>query len=383
MHTNDFRNGLCLGLTVLGIGCRSGLPQSGVGDPHKAPVAGLAANHLRAPFDIEARRVHLPSREPARLPSIPNLAAIRDVDGVSFYVDENKSVADPKLKQQNVEALAPLREFVRGVVLHADAWASSQPEFPQYAERVRDALCSWAIGKALLGKVNRQGAYEREWSLGSLALAYLKVRDAEVISPEQRNLVQGWLRELAETVIPNNERAGLRSSSNNHAYWTGMAVAAAGIASDSRALFDWGIARSRLAIEQVRPDGVLPLELDRRALALHYHVFAAAPLVMLAEMGAANGMDLYHEKDSALMRLIDRVIQGLSDPATFAELAGVPQEIAVPPAKTDLAWAEPYFARFGDRRLSGWLAQARPLFDVRLGGDMTATFARFPTLALP
>src|SRR5262249_52902822 len=141
------------------------------------------------------------------------------------------------------------------------------------------------------------------------------------------------------------------SAANNHAYWAGLAVAAAGAAAQRRALFDWGLARARIGIAQVRADGFLPLELERRSLALHYHLFALAPLVMLAELGAVNGVDLYKEGDGAIRRLADRVIMGLADPAPFAAAAGAAQEIKLPPRGADLAWAEPYFARFRDRRL--------------------------------
>jgi poly(beta-D-mannuronate) lyase len=174
--------------------------------------------------------------------------------------------------------------------------------------------------------------------------------------------------------MPYYERPGLKSNANNHAYWAGMAIGAAGIAIRERALFDWGLVRARIAIAQIQSDGVLPLERDRRTLALHYHVFALAPLVMLAEMATVNGIRLYDEGDHAISRLANRVIGGLADPPSFAALAGVAQEIQLPPAKTDLAWAEAYASRFPDAHLAAWVGAARPLFDVRLGGDMTAAF---------
>ncbi|HVV52765.1 MAG TPA: poly(beta-D-mannuronate) lyase, partial [Polyangia bacterium] len=87
-----------------------------------------------------------------------------------------------------------------------------------------------------------------------------------------------------------------------------------------------------------------------------------------------NGVDLYKEGGGAIRRLADRVIAGLADPAPFAAAAGAPQELRRPPRGADLAWAEPYFARFHDRRLAPLLAAARPLRDDRLGGDLTLGF---------
>jgi poly(beta-D-mannuronate) lyase len=304
------------------------------------------------------------------------------VDGVSFYADEHKSVIDPDLQEQNQAALRPLRAFVKEVTHLADEWMVSRPADARYAGLALGALERWAAGGALLGAANQQGAYEREWTLGSLALAYLKLRDAPSVPATRatRAKTAAWLCAVARLVEPSYERQNKTSSRNNHAYWTGLAVAAAGVACGQRPLFDWGLARARIGLAQVDADGLLPLELERQRLALHYHVFALAPLVMLAELATANGVPLYDERDRALRRLADRVIAGLAEPASFEKLTGVPQEqLTRPPRGTDLAWAEPYAARFPDARLAGWLDAARPVSDVRLGGNLTAAFGAPPS----
>ena len=106
----------------------------------------------------------------------------------------------------------------------------------------------------------------------------------------------------------------------------------------------------------------MPLELDASALALHYHLFALAPLVMLAELGEANGVDLYDEGDGAIRRLADRVIDGLARSGTLrGRRRRRPAVNRPPPRGADLAWAEPYYARFHDpaaRRLS-WPPRGR------------------------
>jgi len=342
--------------------------------PAVQPAAPAVTGGLRSPFDVEARRARIGRALPAP-EAVPAAAPIRDVAGVSFYVDDSKSVADPELKAQNLAALAPLRGFVAEVTALADGWMVSRPADARYADRAAEALAAWADSGALLGAVNRQGGYEREWTLGSLALAYLKIRDAPSVPGPRQAAIQRWLCAIAAVVRPPYERMDRNSSSNNHAYWTGLAVAAAGVACQDRGHFAWGLARARIGIAQVGADGLLPLEMARERLALHYHVFALAPLVMLAELGVANGAPLYDENDHALRRLADRVIAGLADPTIFEKLSGFPQEqLTDPPRKADLAWAEPYFARFHDQRLAPWLAAARPLRDVRLGGDLTAAF---------
>ncbi|HEY4392806.1 MAG TPA: alginate lyase family protein [Polyangia bacterium] len=328
---------------------------------------------LRGPVDVSARRAAV-GRTLADPPPWSVPSPIRDLNGVSYYTDAHHAVADSALKRKNAEAFAPLRAFVAHVITLADGWTVSRPAKPAYAAQVVEALAVWARAGALLGAANRQGEYEREWTLAGLALGYLRVRDAPGLDRGARADVEAWLVKLAELVRPNYERPGRTSAANNHAAWAGLAVAAAGAAAQDRALFDWGLSRARIGIAQVRPDGFLPLELARQARALHYHLFALAPLVMTAELAAANGVDLYEEGDGAIRRLADRVIEGLADPAPFAAAAGAAQEIKRPPRGADLAWAEPYFARFHDRRLVPLLAAARPLRDDRLGGDLTLAF---------
>jgi poly(beta-D-mannuronate) lyase len=327
---------------------------------------------LRGPVDVAARRAVIGRALPAAPPT-PLAPPIRDLTGVSYYRDASRSIADPTRKRQNEAAFAPLRAYVARVIDLANGWMESRPGDPVYASRAVDALATWARAGALLGNVDRQGSYERVWTLAGLALAYLEVRDAPHVDPAGRAAVEAWLVKVAEAAKPGEARAGRMSDANNHADWAALAVAAAGAAAHDRALYDWGLARGRIGISQIRPDGLMPLELARGAMALHYHLFALAPLIMLAELGEANGVDLYAEEHGAIGRLANRVIEGLRDPAPFAAAAGVAQQVR-PPRGPDLAWAEPYYARFHDRRLIPLLATARPLRDDRLGGDLTAAF---------
>jgi poly(beta-D-mannuronate) lyase len=327
---------------------------------------------LRGPVDVGARRAVIGRALPVAPPT-PLAPPIHDLMGVSYYLDTSRSIADPTRKKQNEAAFAPLRAYVARVIELADGWMESRPANPVYALRAVDALAAWARSGALLGNVNQQGSHERVWTLAGLALAYLKVRDAPTVDPGARVVVEAWLARVAEAVKPRDARPGRMSDANNHADWAALAVAAAGAAAHDRALYDWGLARGRIGIAQIRPDGLMPLELARGAMALHYHLFALAPLIMLAELGEANGVSLYAENHGAIQRLAGGVIEGLRDPAPFAAAAGVAQQVRAPRGP-DLAWAEPYFARFHDRRLIPLLATARPLRDDRLGGDLTAAF---------
>ncbi len=123
-----------------------------------------------------------------------------------------------------------------------------------------------------------------------------------------------------------------------------MGVAASG---NDRALYDWALDTFDDAVSRVAADGTLPLEMGRGQRALHYHLFALAPIVMLAEFGEANGENLYAAGDHAVepreshflgsqeQRLLQQEGWRISR-HTWAERAD----------SNDIIWMVPYLRRF-------------------------------------
>ena len=162
---------------------------------------------------------------------------------------------------------------------------------------------------------------------------------------------------------------------NNHAYWAGQAAALSAAALNERALLAWGVDRYRLGASQIGADGTLPLEMARKSKAQHYHNFALMPLVLIAEIASQNGMDLYGEYGGAIRQLAGVVIDSLTDPGFLERLTGERQDWVGGLITGDsLAWAEPYYARFGDARLVPWLTRFRPLRHRWFGGDATLAY---------
>lgn len=264
----------------------------------------------RHPFRTEERRALVGRPLPDPVPTA-RMPPIVDLLGVSYYVDASHSVVDPALKRRNEAAFRRLHSYVSRVVSLADGWARSRPAKPAYAVRLVNLLAGWAEEDALLGAVNQQGAYERVWTLSALSLAYLRVRDAPELDRAQQAEVELWLGRVARAVRDHFKDEGPVSRVNNHACWAAVAVVAAATAARDKDLFGWGVSTAETALGQVRGDGFLPLELQRKALALHYHLFALAPLVMFSKLAAANGVRLTDEADMELGWLIDRVTTGL------------------------------------------------------------------------
>ena len=276
--------------------------------------------------------------------------AVRDIDLPRFYSDESGSIVDPVLLAKHRAAVAPLTEFLRAVVADADksirrAKADAQADSGICAVLWLDA---WARGEAWLGNMSsRQGEYQRKWDLGGTALAYLKVR--RFATEDERRRIEAWLMrwaDVARAFFDDPER-----KRNTHWYWLGVGLAATGLAANSQK--HWDMARGIMldAARDITADGLLPMELERKARALHYHVFAVTPLVLLAELGFARGEDWYQFGDGALHRLVAATARGLLRPEIFTALAGEPQEPGTSPGA---GWLILYERRFKDRVEPGW-----------------------------
>ncbi|WP_052121574.1 alginate lyase family protein, partial [Inquilinus limosus] len=266
-----------------------------------------------------------------------------------YYGDHAHSVIDPARKQAYDAAVAPLHDALAQVEAMVDRYRRTGD--PAAARCAAQWLDRFARDGVLLGEVRgNQSVYVQGWMLGGLAVSWLKLRgDRDPADIDSRHRIKNWFSALADRNLAyySPGRATRTDTRNNHRYWAGFAVAAAGIATGRAELLDWGIASYRLGAAQVDEDGMLPLEAARQGRALHYHLFAAAPLVMIAELAAVNGVDLYPEANGALGRLVERALSGLQDPRRFAERAGAPQE---DPGRETWAWVVPYLHRVPQAR---------------------------------
>ena len=314
-----------------------------------------AETSLRSPWDtVPVRPTHVPYTCPAPAP-LP-----QSIQATSYYTDAQHSVIDPVKKQAYTEASQPFERTMTSAVNAADAYRKTGSTAA--AQCVLTVLTTAAGTHAMLGEMSsNQAHYVQGWTLGSLAIAWLKVRSAQPGTEDQRHAAMRWLLAVArqtQDYFSSRHAKGTNDGTNNHYYWAGMAVAAAGIANDDRGLYKWGLGTFDEAVSRVAADGTLPLEMSRGQRALHYHVFALAPIILLAELGNANGDDLYAHNSKAVQRLGERTITGLRDNSGFAALAGAPQDTPAPSGlkSTDVVWLVPYLKLFPNPAGSALLA---------------------------
>jgi poly(beta-D-mannuronate) lyase len=234
-------------------------------------------------------------------------------------------------------------------------------------------LDSAAADGVFTGKMSsRQAYYVQGWVIGALAIAYLKVRDSGLPTAAEATALGNWMKTVARQTMDYYDAAMAKpggAQENNHLYWAGVEIGAIAIAANDRSMFDWAIAAYRNGVQQITPEGTLPLEMRRGQRALHYHLYAISPLVYLAEFGQVNGLDLWAERDSALKRLVSRSIAGLEGSGYFDHEAGIKQDLPNgPPTAEAISWAKVYVRRFPDSQISALLSQATGLSYMYLGG---------------
>jgi poly(beta-D-mannuronate) lyase len=336
--------------------CRSALPCAALLLFAAAPLAACAAEPLHSPWDGQ----HIALTDMAyTCPDPPPFA--KTLNAQSYYIDAHHSVIDPKLQAEEQKATEGPTHLGQWTTEAADKYLESGSRAA--ATCVYSMLSAAAQAKAWSGEMRTsQGHYEQKWLLAGASIAYLKVRNTGVGTPGQDKDIQKWFSSLANRVteyVGGKKNVPGSDAWNNHRYWSGLAVCAAGIAINDKSDYEWGISSYKAGVDQIQPNGVLPLEMNRAGRALHYHLYALAPLIMIAELAEANGLDVYPYDNGAIHRLVKLCIAGLADPDLFTKGTGAQQDITGGPySGSDIGWAVPYVKRFPNAQLSQMVSQA-------------------------
>lgn len=330
-----------------------------------APIHAAAQESLRSPWDLRISLTDAPYDCPAKV----HLS--RDLTTDGFYSDSKSSVIDPAKWQAYVASSGPIKNLGNQAVAAADVYRTTGSR--SAAHCTLRMLTTAAADGVLTGKMSSHQAYfVQGWVVGGLAIAYLKVRDSGFVSAEEAASIANWMRAVTHQTMDFYDAARAKpgsESQNNHLYWAGVQVAAVAIAVNDRSMFDWAMATYKNGVAQISPEGTLPLEMRRGQRALHYHLYAIAPLVYLAEFGEDNGLDLYAENGHALQRLVDRSIAGLAGSGYFDSATGIKQDTPHgAPTAEEISWAKVYVQRFPNAQMSSLIAQASSLSYMYLGG---------------
>jgi len=317
--------------------------------------AASRADSLKSPWDENPVAL---TDAPHTCPDPPPFS--KSLDAESYYTDAHHSIIDPQKKAAYEQASAAPTHLGQWTAQAADGYLKHGSRAG--AQCVYTLLSAAAAAKAWSATMpTGQAHYVQKWLLAGTAMAYLKVRRTGVGTPDQDKAIQNWFGSLSDRVqdyVDGKLKYPDSDAWNNHRYWSGLAVAAAGIARNDPRELHFGMDAFKAGVNEIQPTGALPREMARAGMALHYHLYALAPLIMIAELEEANGIDAYSENHHALDRLVNLCEQGLLHPEIFEKGTGVKQDMPDKISGAVIGWAVPWVKRHPDPQLSAWIAQA-------------------------
>jgi len=322
---------------------------------------------LRSPWDGKPIAA---TDAPYPCPAISHIAPDLVTDSFYRLDDPTHSIVDPVRMEAYRKSSGEVKAAGMAVVKAADEYRTSGSR--QAAQCAMAQILVLAQEHSLTGKMSsNQAYYVQGWVVGAVAIAYLKVREAGYATPEQTKVITKWLLSVGEQTkgyYDAHKRDGHGDGGNNHLYWAGIEIAAIGVAANDQSDFGWAMAAYDNGIGQIQSDGTLPLEMARGSKALHYHLYALAPLVLLAEFGEVNNLDLYAHANGSLHRLVNACVAGALNPAPFEKATGVKQETSKILSGDQIGWAPPYVRRFPNADLARMIKAAPSLSVYYLGG---------------
>lgn len=263
-----------------------------------------------------------------------------------------------------------------------------------------DALARWAKANAASelvdggpDRINTSALFAARRMLLGLLPAWAILRQTNPPEPAVVRLIELW---LAERVADSDQATGplatraQEASISNRNYNRLMreaVVMAQGALTGDAQLFRRGPRALANALKEMRPDGSLPQETARGPRALWHQRTAVSLLLMIAEMGKTQGLDLYAlEIDGKrLKRAVDFLLQAMAEPDTLAPYAPERQDLAFADLRSngrhEMAWFEIWYRRAGidpmtTGELPASLFASRPMIDELAGGNTTCLFGK-------
>ena len=334
------------------------------------------ATPLKPPFSVP---VNPPTSKGKKIKPCPETPpALYDLDFKSIYeeTDPTASTVDPEAEAAYKKAITPVHFYETEISKRANAYIRSNGRDYSSAACALKWMSDWAAKNAMSGKTTHQGESVRKWALATFSSTYLQIGADRRLDSKQKVAVKKWLYRLARLVI-NDYTKNPDSSSrrNNHVYWAAWAVGMTGVALQHQDYFDWAMEKAKVGLIQIEDDGTLPLEVRRSSRAQIYHLFASIPLVMLAELGQHNGVDLYSYNNNALHRLVKFDIMQMMHSDYIEHRSGEKQVLKEENLPMLLSWIEAYDRRFPVtdpdmvKEISKWRKKYGPFYNRRIGGN--------------
>jgi poly(beta-D-mannuronate) lyase len=269
------------------------------------------------------------------------------------------------------EATRTYGAFEKRITAGMNQWVATGNEAE--AKCALQQMDAWAEAKALTNydpKAYSQSWFQAEWTLASAGVTGSVLKQDKALDAAQQEQVAQWLRKAAHQLISYEKPGEL---GNNHHYWRALAATSIGVLSNDDELFRDGVEVFKQAVGQQDESGAFPLEMARHENAIHYQAFALQPLIMIAEFGERQHVDLYGVTEHG-RTIRDAVVflgQAMGDPSIVKKYTNDAQKTNF--SAGAIAELEFYLARFGAEGVPSSITTLlqRPATATRVGGSTT------------
>ena len=266
--------------------------------------------------------------------------------------------------------------FEKRITAGMNQWVATGNEAE--ARCALEQMDAWAKTSALTNydpKTYSQSWYQAEWTLASAGVTDSVLKQDKALDAAEQGRVAAWLRKAAHQLISYEKPDEL---GNNHHYWRALAAISIGVLSNDDKLFRYGVDVFRQAVGQEDESGAFPLEMARHENAIHYQAFALQPLIMIAEFGERQHLEMYGvtEHGRTIRNAVTLLGQAIADPTVVKKYTNDVQRTNFSPG--DIAELEFYLARFETESVPASITTLlqRPASATRVGGNATVLAAK-------
>lgn len=330
---------------------------------------------IKGPYPLEKRQTLLSVPKDLSCPTPPAPPESMVFDTIYTDRSDGVSIVDKEAQKRYQKQIKNIRHFETRIVGWSNNIVRGKKGHINYCGLTW--MKDWATQNALFGvEESFQGESLRKWALATISTQYYLLKQSVNIPHADKKVTEEWIKTLANQVIADYSRhPDSKSRNNNHLYWAAWGVMAASFAVNEPEYFNWSVSHYKKGVSDIQEDGTLPLELERQGRAFLYHNFALAPLIMMAETAAQNGVDLYGENNGAIHKLVNRIASDLNSKQSYITLkAGKEQDMKGVITSASMAWIAPYHKRHPSDNLEKWIDKYKPLRSSRLGGDLSYLF---------
>ncbi len=322
---------------------------------------------LRSPWDGKP----VPVTDAAyTCPAITHIAPDLVTDGFYRLDDPTHSIIDPVRQEAYRKSSDGVKAVGMAIVAAADDYRTTGSR--KAAQCALTQTLTLAQDHSLAGKMSsNQAYYVQGWVVGAIAIAYLKIRETDMATPEQTETIAKWMQSVGDQTIAyydghkNRETATVKTITciglELNSRQSGSRQTAAKTSTGRWQPTTTESTRSNLT---VRCHSRWPEELERCTI-------ISMPLL---PSSCSQSLEKPTTWISTLMgtgRFIGWSINqssGLQDPTPFEKATGVHQEVPKVVSGDQIGWAPPYVKRFPNAALEQRIKAAPSLSVYYLGG---------------